>query len=65
MAEAKLPVVYMLLASSVVMLAMAAVVWMQIIDIGTDPAPVTALLVLAAVADIAFAVLFLRRITSR
>ncbi len=63
MAESRMTVVYALLASAVVLLAMAAVVWKGVIDLGDQTTPLVAVLVLGAVMDLVFVAIFLRRIT--
>ena len=62
MAESRMTVVYALLASAVVLLAMAAVVWKGVIDLGDQTTPLVAVLVLGAVMDLVFVAIFLRRI---
>ena len=56
-------VVYTLLASAVVMIAFAALLWTRTIDLGMEPMPLTALLVLGAVMDAVFAVIFMRKLS--
>ena len=56
-------VVYTLLASAVVMIAFAALFWTRTIDLGMEPMPLTALLVLGAVMDVVFAVIFMRKLS--
>jgi hypothetical protein len=63
MAESKMTVVYAVLASSALLLVFAALVWMGTIDLGIDPMPLTAVLVLAAVMDVVVAAIFLRRLS--
>ena len=63
MAESKMTVVYTLLASAVVMIAFAVLLWTRTIDLGMEPMPLTALLVLGAVMDVVFAVVFMRKLS--
>ncbi len=63
MAESRMTVVYALLVSAVVLLAMAAVFWNGIIDLGDQTMALVAVLVLGAVMDLVFVAIFLRRIT--
>jgi hypothetical protein len=63
MAESRMTVVYALLVSAVVLLAMAAVVWSGIIDLGDQTMALVSVLVLGALMDLVFVAIFLRRIT--
>ncbi|AMY07374.1 hypothetical protein LuPra_00541 [Luteitalea pratensis] len=63
MAESKMTVVHAVLASSALLLVFAALVWTGTIDLGIDPMPLTAVLVLAAVMDVVVAAIFLRRLS--
>ena len=64
MAESTMTVVYAVLASAALLLVFAALVWTRTIDVGIDPLPLTALLVVGAIMDLVVAAIFLRR-TSR
>jgi hypothetical protein len=63
MAESRMTVVYALLVSAVVLLAMAAVVWNGISDLGDQTMALVSVLVLGALMDLVFVAIFLRRIT--
>ena len=63
MAESKMTVIYALLASALVVLVFAALLWARIIDLGSDPMPLVALLVVAAVMDVVVAAIFLRKLS--
>ena len=57
-------VIYALMASAVLLLVFAAAIWTRTIDLGfEDPTPLAALLVVGAVMDVAFAGIFLRKLT--
>ena len=56
MAQSRMTVVYAVLASSVLLLVFAALVWTRTLDLGLgDTMPLTALLVAGAVMDVAVA----------
>ena len=63
MTQSKMTVVYAVLASSVLLLVFAALVWTGTIDLGVDPMPLTAVLVFGAVMDVVVAAIFLRRMS--
>jgi len=63
MAESKMTVVYALLGSSVVLFVFAGLLYSRTIDLGTDPTPLTALVVLGAVMDVVVAAVFVRRLS--
>ena len=63
MAESKMTSVYAVLASAVLLLVFAALVWTGTIDLGIDPMPLTALLVFAAVMNVVVAAIYLRRMS--
>ena len=52
-----------MLASAVLLLVFAGLVWTGTIDLGIDPMPLTALLVFGAVMDVVVAAIFLRRMS--
>jgi uncharacterized membrane protein YidH (DUF202 family) len=63
MAENRMVVVYTLLASAVATLALAAVFWSRVIDLGDQSETLATLLVVIAIMDLVFVAIFLRRIT--
>ena len=63
MDQSRMTVVYAVLASSVLLLVFAALVWTGTIDLGVDPMPLTLVLVFGAVMDVVVAAIFLRRMS--
>jgi len=61
MAESRMTVVYAVLASAVLLLVFAALLWARIVDLGSDPMPLMVVLVAAAVMDVVVAAIFLRK----